>query len=207
MTEHRVFTVDAFTHHAYGGNPCAVVLDADDLSSDQMQTMAQEMNLSETAFVLSSERAAFRVRYFTPREEIPFAGHPTIATTYAMAMEGGMPVHPPGIVIEIEFAIGVLPVEIEVGDSGIERIVMTQPAPMYGRAVDSGAVAGALHLLPGDLQPACSPRVAGVGVPFLMIGLRNRETMLDVSPDWSALQDICRSVDASAAYLLSLIHI
>ena len=78
MTGHRVFTVDAFTKRAYGGNPCAVVFDADDLSTEQMQIIAQEMNLSETAFVLSSDRAAFRVRYFTPRAEIPFAGHPTI---------------------------------------------------------------------------------------------------------------------------------
>jgi len=201
MMKHRIYTVDAFTDRAYGGNPCAVVLDADDLSADQMQAIAQEMNLSETAFVLSSDRAAFRVRYFTPREEIPFAGHPTIATTYAMATQGSVDLRRPGIVIEVEFAIGVLPVEIEVSDLGIGRIVMTQPVPEYGDMVEPSVVAEALQVSITDLHPGCLPQVVGVGVPFLMIGARDRATMLGVNPDWDGLQHVCRSVDVAATYL------
>lgn len=83
-----VIQVDAFTTQAYGGNPCAVVLDADGLSETAMQCIAREINLSETAFVLSSGKADVRARYFTPSTEIPLAGHPTIATVHTLLAEG-----------------------------------------------------------------------------------------------------------------------
>jgi len=204
MTEHRVFTVDAFTEHAYGGNPCAVVFDADNLSTEQMQIIAQEMNLSETAFVLSSDRAAFRVRYFTPRMEIPFAGHPTIAAVYAMATQGNVPVCPPRSTIEIEFAIGMLPVTIEAGDESVGRIVMTQPAPTYAGTAEPSEVSRALRLSEADLLTASPPQVVSVGVPFLMIGVSDRRKLLAVRPDWNELQIVCKIARASAAYLYAL---
>ena len=86
-----ILQIDAFTKKPYGGNPCAVVLNADGLSEAAMQAIALEMNLSETAFVLESKKADFRARYFTPAEEIPLAGHPTIATVYALIITGALP--------------------------------------------------------------------------------------------------------------------
>ncbi|MEL6823541.1 MAG: PhzF family phenazine biosynthesis isomerase, partial [Calditrichota bacterium] len=79
MSTLNIAQIDAFTERPYGGNPCAVVFDADFLSTEQMQTIALEMNLSETAFLMKSDKADFRARYFTPSEEIPLAGHPTIS--------------------------------------------------------------------------------------------------------------------------------
>jgi len=204
VIEYKVFVVDAFTDRPYGGNPCAVVFDADDLSTEQMQTIAQEMNLSETAFVLMSNQAEFRVRYFTPRAEIPFAGHPTIATTYAMATQGGIEVLPPRTEIEIEFAIGVLPVTIEAGEAGVERIIMTQPAPMYGSTAKPNIVATALQLTAENILSVSSPQVASVGVPFLMIGVEDRETLLSIQPDWDELRCVCEAADVPAAYLYAL---
>lgn len=84
MKKSLFFWIDAFTNQRFGGNPCAVILGADGLTTEEMQTIAQEMNLSETAFVLTSTRADFRARYFTPQEELPFAGHPTIATVHTL---------------------------------------------------------------------------------------------------------------------------
>jgi len=204
MTGYRVLVVDAFTKRAYGGNPCAVVFDADDLSSGQMQMIAQEMNLSETAFILASDRAEFRVRYFTPRMEIPFAGHPTIAVAYAMATQGNIQVLPPRSTIEIEFEIGVFPVTIEAGEAGVERIIMTQPAPKYADTAVPCIVAAALQLADADLLSASPPQVAGVGVPFLMIAVKDRETLLAIHPNWAELQRVCKAVDVSAAYLYAL---
>ena len=201
MNPYRLYVLDAFTERAYAGNPCAVVFDADDLSCGQMQWMAREMNLSETAFVLSSNRAAFRVRYFTPRTEIRFAGHPTIATTYAMATQGGVSVHPPQIAIEIECAIGVLPVVIESSNGDIGRIVMAQPSPTYAQTAAADEAAEALRLTRTDLLPSSPPQVVGVGVPFLMIGIENREILLSVRPDWDRLRRMCKGAEASAAYL------
>lgn len=84
MPTYPIMQVDAFTDQPLGGNPCAVIFETGELNADTMQAVAKEMNLSETAFVRSSDVADFGVRYFTPAEEIPLAGHPTIATTFAL---------------------------------------------------------------------------------------------------------------------------
>lgn len=84
MTKFPFMQVDAFTTQALGGNPCAVVFDADALDDAKMLAIAKEMNLSETAFIMASDKADFRFRFFTPSEEIPLAGHPTIASVFAL---------------------------------------------------------------------------------------------------------------------------
>jgi len=204
MSVHRLFIVDAFTDRAYEGNPCAVVLDANDLSSGQMQRIAREMNLSETAFVLSSSTAAFGVRFFTPRKEIPYAGHPTIATAYTVASQKRVSVAEPSGTIEIEFPIGVHEVRIDSANGRVVRIVMTQPAPTYGEAADEGGCASALGLAREDLLSTPPPQVSGVGVPFLMIGVASREVLLSVRPEWDELEGVCRNVDVSGAYVYAL---
>ena len=82
MARYPFYQVDAFTEKPLAGNPCAIVLDADEIDEGTMQAVALENNLSETSFVLRSNKADFRARYFTPAEEIPLAGHPTIATIF-----------------------------------------------------------------------------------------------------------------------------
>src|SRR5215470_8603521 len=83
--------VDAFTETRLGGNPCAVVFDADGLDDATMLAIAREMNLSETAFVVRSAIADVGARYFTPAEEIPLAGHPTIAPIFGLVPEDALP--------------------------------------------------------------------------------------------------------------------
>ena len=84
MPRYPFFQVDAFTTQALGGNPCAILFDTESLAAETMQAIAREMNLSETSFVRRSRQADFAARYFTTTEEIPLAGHPTIATTMAL---------------------------------------------------------------------------------------------------------------------------
>ena len=91
MKTYPFMQVDAFTERPLAGNPCAIFFEADDLPPAQMLKIAKEMNLSESAFVMRSESADFRARYFTPAEEIPLAGHPTIATTFALVESGRLP--------------------------------------------------------------------------------------------------------------------
>jgi trans-2,3-dihydro-3-hydroxyanthranilate isomerase len=85
----RYVTADVFTDDMFGGNPVAVVLDAEGLSTAQMQSLAMEFNYSETTFVLPPQDVAHtaRVRIFTPRTEVPFAGHPNIGTAFLLARE------------------------------------------------------------------------------------------------------------------------
>ena len=84
MPSYPILQVDVFTDIPLGGNPCAVLFNADDLTDDDMLSIAREMNLSETAFIRKTVNGDFAARYFTPAEEIPFAGHPTIATVAAI---------------------------------------------------------------------------------------------------------------------------
>ncbi len=88
MSSHPFMQVDAFTTTPLGGNPCAIIFDADDLSDETRLAIAREMNLSETSFVIRSDVADFGARYFTPAEEIPLASHPTIATVFALIDTG-----------------------------------------------------------------------------------------------------------------------
>ncbi|NJN44757.1 MAG: PhzF family phenazine biosynthesis protein, partial [Anaerolineae bacterium] len=112
MKTYHLLQIDAFTTQPLQGNPCAVVFDADPLDAPTMQAIAREMNLSETAFVLKSDKADFRARYFTPAEEIPLAGHPTIATVYGLVETGRLKLTSDHQTISLELQAGVIPVEI-----------------------------------------------------------------------------------------------
>src|SRR3712207_3245481 len=122
MTERvsRFVQVDVFTERALAGNALAVVLSAAGISDDEMQAVAREMNLAETTFVLTATRpeCAAKVRIFTPGNELPFAGHPTIGTAYVLAREGLLPAG--ATEISLEEGIGPVPVTFE-GDPAAPR--------------------------------------------------------------------------------------
>lgn len=101
--------VDAFTKEPFAGNPCAVVLDADEISASQMQATATRLGLPETAFVLRGEHSTARVRYITPREELPMAGHPTLAVAHVLHERGRVS---SGRTLTLEMSAGILPVEL-----------------------------------------------------------------------------------------------
>lgn len=86
--DYHIYLVDAFTSEAFKGNPAGVVPDARRLNADQMQKIARELNASETAFITASDRDSYRIRYFSPNEEVDFCGHSTLATFYILALRG-----------------------------------------------------------------------------------------------------------------------
>src|SRR5512137_2052836 len=131
MPTYPFMQVDAFTDRPLGGNPCAILFDADDLDAATMQAIAREMNLSETSFVMRSKIADVRARYFTPAEEIPLAGHPTIATVFALAETGRVNLTGDHTTISLELQVGPIPVEIYARQGRVERIVMTQKKPQF----------------------------------------------------------------------------
>jgi len=127
MKSHTFYQLDVFTDGAFMGNPLAVFPEADEFPEDQMQRIANEMNLSETVFVRSSEKALRRLRIFTPKRELPLAGHPVVGTWNLLARLGIVPAHENGTVeIQQELNLGVLPVEIEFKDSQPGLVKMTQ---------------------------------------------------------------------------------
>lgn len=190
MAEYHVKIVDAFTTQRFAGNACGVVTRADGLTDAQMQNIARELNLSETAFVLPSEVANFRVRFFTPLQEIPLAGHPTIATMYTLADEGRIDLsRGPERVVQ-ELSIGVLPVDVSRDDSGVTRVVMTQGKPEFGRRLDRNVFAEALGIEPSDMLEAVPVQVVSTGTPQAMVPVKSLAVLKRLSPNLQHLSDL-----------------
>ena len=176
--ELRFAQVDVFTDRVFGGNPLAVVFDADDLGDAAMQSIAREMNLSETTFLLPPTRpeCAARVRIFTPAREVPFAGHPTIGTSWVLATEGLLPQGATRFFLEE--AIGPVEVELE-GDPGRPSFLwMRHGEAKFGpELANRAAFAAALGLAEADLRPGAPIRTGSTGSAFLFVPLRDQATV------------------------------
>ena len=180
--------VDAFTTVPFGGNPCAIILDADDLDTDTMQGIAREMNLSKTSFVLRSDIADVRARYFTPAEEIPLAGHPTIATIHALAETGRIARTGDRRTISFQLQVGPIPVDILAKNGAPDRVIMTQKKPAFLDMVPRRAVSAAFGLSAGDFVDGVPIQVVSTGTPQLMIAVRSRESLKRVQVDFRELR-------------------
>jgi trans-2,3-dihydro-3-hydroxyanthranilate isomerase len=183
--------VDAFTTQPLGGNPCAIVFDADNLDSENMLAIAREMNLSETAFVLRSKIADFRARYFTPAEEIPLAGHPTIATVFAMFETGRLKLSGDVTTISLELRDGPIRVDVHAKERKVERVVMSQRKPKFLATYSPAEVLPAFGLTETDVAPNCVIQTVSTGTPQLMIPVRDLDTLRRVQldmPKYSALR-------------------
>ncbi|PWG62414.1 PhzF family phenazine biosynthesis protein [Sediminicurvatus halobius] len=194
--------VDAFTRRPYGGNPCAVVFDADDLSRGTMQTIAREMNLSETAFLMRSSRADFRARYFTPGEEIPLAGHPTIAAIYGLLSSGRL--HREGACqVKLELQVGVIDIDITGAPGDPPLITMTQPRPEFLRVYEPQEVCPAFGLTPDDLLPDVPVQTVSTGTPQLMIPVRSLHSLRRVHLDHVLYAQLREFGDFFSAHLFT----
>ncbi|MGD9932497.1 MAG: PhzF family phenazine biosynthesis protein [Dehalococcoidia bacterium] len=191
MAEYPIFIVDAFTSVPYAGNPAAVVFDADGLLDDQMQSIAREMNLSETAFVQTSAAADFRVRFFTPLKEIPLAGHPTIATMHILVEQGRIALGAGALRVTQELRAGVLPVDLARNGDTV-TIVMTQATPAFGDDISVEAMALALGISPADLIPGMPCSVVSTGTPQAMVPVRSIDVLRRVAPDTLAMAELER---------------
>lgn len=172
MTTYPFMQVDAFTERPLAGNPCAIIFNADDLSAEQMQAIAKEMNLSETAFVLKSQIADVRARYFTPAEEIPLAGHPTIATIHALVERGDVALNDDYTKISLELQVGPIPIELYPAPTGV-RVVMNQKKPEFLATLSPEEVMPHFGLTAADCLPDALPQIVSTGTPQLMIPVRD----------------------------------
>ncbi len=182
MSNYPLYWVDAFTDRPLSGNPCAVLLDTDDLDVTTMQSIARETNLSETAFVRTSQSCDFAVRYFTPAEEIPMAGHPTIATTHALWQAGLIPLQADLTHIQLELIGGPIGVTIQRretpdGKGAPDWIIMTQRRPVFMTQHDPDEVLACFGLTAEDVLPGVPIQTVSTGTPQLMIPLRDHEAL------------------------------
>ena len=190
MPDYQVKIVDAFTTRRYAGNPCGVVTRAEGLTDVQMQAIARELNLSETAFVTPSQRATFRVRFFTPAHEIPLAGHPTIATMHTLVEDGRIDLSKGPQRISQELNIGVLPVDIALDAEKNVRIVMTQAKPEFLRRLDRNVFAQALGISPADMLQDVPAHVVSTGTPQAMVPVKSLDVLKRLKPNYQHLTDL-----------------
>lgn len=206
MRRYRFLQLDVFTDRPFGGNQLAVFPNAHGLSDAEMQAIAREMNFSETTFVLpaTDARAVRRVRIFTPSVELPFAGHPTVGTAFALQHDGIIH-QDDGSPIYLQLGIGTLPIDLLYEDGRLSFVWMHQPVSHYEPwNGDRRALAAALGVEEGDLAPGLPIEIGSAGVRFLYVPLCSLDALGRASGQ-PALAGIMREVaDNAGAYLFAL---
>ncbi|MFK0222551.1 PhzF family phenazine biosynthesis protein [Streptomyces vinaceus] len=202
MTE--VLRYTAFSADPAGGNPAGVVLDASGLDEAGMLRIAVGLGYSETAFLTAppeglggAQGRAFTVRYFSPKAEVPFCGHATVATAVALAERIG-----PG---ELVFATpaGTVPVSVTAEDGGL-RAVLTSVEPYVEEAgpADLAEALAALDWTESDLDPGVPPRIAYAGARHLVLGAATRARLADLAYDFPRLEALMRRLDLTTVQLV-----
>lgn len=184
----RYLHLDVFTDTAFEGNQLAVFPEPESgISKARMQRIAAEMNFSESTFVFPPEKSGdVKMRIFTPGEELPMAGHPTIGTTFALAIEGVIARGREQFVFEL--GVGPIPVSLEWDEQGLSFAWMTQPLPSFGpELAGRDAIAKSVGLDPSDIVDDLPIEVVSCGVPFLFVPVSTRAAVDRVSIDRRAL--------------------
>jgi trans-2,3-dihydro-3-hydroxyanthranilate isomerase len=168
--------LDVFSAQPLEGNQLAVFLDGDGLSDSEMQALAKEMNLSETTFAFRRDAAVerergVRVRIFTVAEELPFAGHPTLGTAFALrgSSDAGE--------VKLELNVGTIPVRFESVPGQPVFGEMTQRDPEFGLRHDRETIERAVGLTYGEIDPSLPVQTVSTGLPFTIVPLRGLEVM------------------------------
>jgi trans-2,3-dihydro-3-hydroxyanthranilate isomerase len=177
--------VDVFTDRVFGGNPLAVFTNGRGISTETMQAIAKEFNLSETTFVLPPDdaRHAYRVRIFTPANELPMAGHPTVGTSFVLAREHMIAHSEKETTVTLEEGVGPIPVRVEFEGGEPVYAEMTQPLPTFGpRLEDLVPVAEMLSLDVSDIDERSPVEVVSCGVPFLYVPLKSLDAARRARP-------------------------
>jgi trans-2,3-dihydro-3-hydroxyanthranilate isomerase len=179
-------TVDVFTDRRFGGNPLAVVPDGRGLTTAEMQNIAAEFNLSETTFVLPPQDASHtaQVRIFTPKSEMPFAGHPNVGTAFALAVRGNAHGRAIGDQLIFEENAGLVPLELVKEGVTVIGARLTAPQPLSrGVDVPVGIVAEACAIVRDDIETKHHlPCVAGCGVNFVFAEVKSRQALAAARP-------------------------
>jgi trans-2,3-dihydro-3-hydroxyanthranilate isomerase len=180
-------TVDVFTDQQFGGNPLAVVADGTELSTRQMQAIAAEFNLAETTFVLPPERPenTAKVRIFTPRAEVPFAGHPNVGTAFVLAQRGechGRPIR--GDTLQFEEIAGLVRIELWKDASAVIGASLTAPQPLaIIEDVEPEVIAEACMVPTVDIEMRHHrPRIASCGMRFVFAELKDLRALAAAKP-------------------------
>jgi trans-2,3-dihydro-3-hydroxyanthranilate isomerase len=189
--------VDVFAPRPLAGNQLCVVPDPGDLGGEVMQLLAREIGFSETTFVTGAAGDRYSMRIFTPDEELPFAGHPTIGTAFALVREGRVSSPATQVV-----AAGEIPVEV---DLDAAAAWMTQLPPEFGPEFgDRELLAAATGLGVDDLHPDLPAQIVSTGLPPLLVPVRDLETLRRARIDQPRVAEACRRSAGEELYLFAV---
>jgi len=220
----RFRQVDVFTDQPLCGNPLAVFVDADGLTDTEMQALAREMNLSETAFVLpptpggAAAGASHRLRIFTPGMELPFAGHPALGAAWVLADEGLIGLEGPRHLVHQEMAAGVM--RLAVGVTDADGVARPGDVTIYHRDVellerldgdDMAELCEALEVpanqigwRSGGRKRKAGPQVISAGLPHLIVPIADREVLMDIDHQRRAyVAEVCLALGCDSAALVA----
>lgn len=194
MTKH-VYRVTAFSDSIDGGNLAGVVLDANSLSEEQMLEIAKEVGYSETAFVMRSTKADFKVRFFTPTDEVDLCGHATIATFNLLRDLGIISV---GCYTQ-ETKAGILKIQIY-----NKYVFMEQNTPMYYELIDKNEIKECFESYHTDYIGNMPIQIVSTGLKDIMLHVNDLETLLDLRPNLDLIDSISRKYDVVGIHAFCL---
>lgn len=209
QVELKFHTLDVFTRNRFGGNPLAVVHGADDLSGAQMQTIAAEFNLSETVFVMKPERPTHsaKVRIFTPKAELPFAGHPTVGTAVLLAELRAEETGGGGdALVTLEEPVGLVRAGVRIatqkGDATFAEFDGPKIPAMESAVPDTADIAAAVGLIPGEIGYANHrPAIFDAGARILCVPVGSRDVLAKAAPNLSQWNNALGDFAGVEAYL------
>jgi PhzF family phenazine biosynthesis protein len=203
MKTYKIYQIDAFTKERFSGNPAGVVVNADGLTEIQMQQIAKELNNSETAFLFSLDDndSDGLIRYFTPKSEVPICGHATIAAMYAKAIEYNLD----SCILRYKTKVGTLPFEI-IKENGDYQVIMTQGKFELSPTFDANTILqilSALGLDYDDTDERCPVQIASTGHSKVMIGIKSREKLNDLNPNYNSLTELSKQINCNGYFVFT----
>lgn len=190
------YQLNSFAKSSSGGNPAAIVLNSDNLSEDIMQKIAKTINFSETAFVSNSNYANFKVRFFTPNEEVDLCGHATIGT-FSILLSNK--IITPGLYNQ-ETKAGILDVEVKSDSS----IMMNQSLPIFYEEIPKYEIANSLNIYVDDIEDDIPIQIVSTGLRDIIIPIKNLSILTSIKPNFKKIIDISKKYNVVGYHAFSL---
>ncbi len=192
----NVYKMNTFAKTSTGGNEAGIVLNADNLSVDQMQKTAAAVGFSETAFVMESDCADFKIRFFTPNEEVDLCGHATIGAFYTLAVKGFIK---PGTYSQ-QTKAGILNVRANEDLS----IMMDQPAPVFYEEIDKELIADSLNITQAEILNDLPVQIVSTGLKDILVPVKNLSVLSSISPDFEKIKKVSEQYNVIGYHVFTL---
>ena len=196
------YIVDVFAEEKFAGNQLAVFRNVKKISDGEMQKIAKEMNFSETTFILSDTKinGRYNVRIFTPEQEVPFAGHPTLGTAFIIQNKI-IKEHINEIILNLK--AGKIPVLFNYSESKLENLWMKQLPPVFGDKFDPAVISKVLNLNKNEIDTNFPIQIVSTGLPVIIVPLKNLNSVKKARVNNKKYNELIKNIDAKTLLIFS----